>query len=209
MTHAGPARPIGRRILQRPALLPTPLSPATALLPSTLPPLFAGAVLLLRLPLRPPPRRVPTCLATVVPPPAAGKKPTPASLQQASPPTRATQGSLHSRSTTVMLKGAHGRLRLPKLMPRMKALAFIRGDSFLAAKSPTPPPASSTLIPTPHHVTSSRITAQFQDHRLPANCIGHPTKPAEIRRPATHTIVNDVVNTAPEQSAKLRLNACP
>jgi hypothetical protein len=185
MTHAGPARPIGRRILQRPALLPTPLSPATALLPSTLPPLFAGAVLLLRLPLRPPPRRVPTCLATVVPPPAAGKKPTPASLQQASPPTRATQGSLHSRSTTVMLKGAHGRLRLPKLMPRMKALAFIRGDSFLAAKSPTPPPASSTLIPTPHHVTSSRITAQFQDHRLPANCIGHPTKPAEIRRPAT------------------------
>ena len=174
MTHAGPARPIGRRILQRPALLPTPLSPATALLPPTLPPLFAQAVPLLRLPLRPPPRRLPTCLATVVPPPTAGKKPTPAPLQQASPPPRATDGSLHSRSTRIMVKGAHGRLRLPKLMPRMKALSFIRGDSFLAAEFPTPPPASSTLIPIPHHVTSSRIPAQFQDHRPPANCIRHP-----------------------------------
>ncbi len=185
MTHAAAAPPIGRRILQRLALLPPPLSPATALLPPTLPPLLAGAVLLLRLPLRPPPRRVPTCLATVVPPPAAGKKSTPAPLQQAGPPTRATEGSLYSRSTNVMLKGAHGRLRLPKLMPRMKAFSFIRGDSFLAAEFPTPPPASSTLIPTPHHVTSSRITVQFQDHRLPANCIDHPTKPAEIRWPAT------------------------
>lgn len=174
MTHAGPVRPIGRRVLQRPALRPTPLSPATTLLPPTLPPLFAQAVLLLRLPLRPPPRRVPTCLTTVVPPPTAGKKSAPASLQQASPPARATEGSLHSRSTTVMLKGAHGRLRLPKLMPRMKVLSFIRGDSFLAAEFPTPPPASSTLIPTPHHVTSSRnSTGPVSRPPTP----GHPHRP--------------------------------
>ena len=173
MTHAGPLRPIGRRILQRPALLPTPLSPATALLPPRLSRFFAQAILLLRLPLRPPPRRVSTGLAAVVLPSAAGKKPTLATRQQASPPTRATERSLHSRSTTVMLKGAHGRLRLPKLMPRMKALSFIRGDSFLAAKFPTPPPALSTLIPVPHHVTSSRTPAQLRDHRLPAIHIDH------------------------------------
>jgi hypothetical protein len=174
MTHAGRIRPIGRRILRRPALLPTPLSPATALFPPTLPPLLAQAVLLLRLPLRPPPRGLPTCLATVVSPRAAGKKPAPATFQQASPPTRATEGSLHSPSTTVMLKGAHGRLRLPKLMPRMKALSFIRGDSSPAAEFPTPPPIWSTLIPIPHHVTSPRTPAQFRDHRLPAIRIDHP-----------------------------------
>jgi hypothetical protein len=104
MTHARRAGLTGGRIFQRLSLLSTPLSPATALLASALPPLFAGTVLLLCFPLRPPPRRLLTRLAAILPSPAAGTKSTPAPLQQAGPPARATEGSLHSRSTRIMLE---------------------------------------------------------------------------------------------------------
>jgi len=114
MTHAGRAGRAGGRIFQRQSLFPTPLSPAMALLAAALPSLLAGPVLLLRFPLRPPPRRLPTRLTAIVPSSAARPKSTPAPLQQAGPPTRATEGSLHSLSMRIMLEWAHGRSRLPE-----------------------------------------------------------------------------------------------
>lgn len=184
MTHAGPARLIGRRILQRLALFPTPLAPAAALLPPRLPPLLAAAVLLLGLPLRPPPCRVTARLAAIVPPSTAGTKSTPAPLQQTDPPARATEGSLHSRSTRIMLNEAHGRLRLPKAQASdgsyllsseaiLSALPVRRGH---ARRHP------STLLPLPYRVTSHR--AARRPSPMTTDSRPHPsataTKVAEI-----------------------------
>lgn len=153
MTHAGPAHLSGGRIFQRLPLFPTPLSPAATLLPPTLPPLFAGTVLLLRFLTRPFPRRLTARIAAIVPPSTARIEPMPASLQQAGPPTRTTEGSLHSQSRRIMLKGAHGRYQLPKAQASDESISFIRGDLSRAAALRPPPSASSTLIPLPYNVT--------------------------------------------------------
>ena len=177
MTHADPARRAGGRVFQRSSLVALPLPPAAALLPSALPPLLARAVLLLRFLLGPLPRRLTARIAAIVPPSTGRTELTPAPLQKASPPTRATEGSLHSPSKRIILKGAHGRSQLPKAHAPDESLSFIRGDSSHATEFRPPPPISSTLLPLPHNVTSIPlipIPAQFRDHQLPATRIGRP-----------------------------------